>query len=632
MERFNKIIGHIFTKKNIKIFLFVFIVLWFFVWSSFAQTSEASSMTPVQKIGYLLKILISILSWVWVILATLAWKLMTNEFVYGTFLHLDRALWQLWNLVKNFANFTLWFVLVFTIVRNLFAWSFGDSKYDPIKGAKDTIIHTLIAWVLVQMSRFLMAALLDLSTIATAAVWALPSQFMASSTSFQNNMKTLITTWSTKKLVIDFSTNGNIVDAISTTGVDTQDDLNKFFDTIMPNTDSMAWTLVFLWASVFNLYDLSDSSQNMSGTDDIWDLIINLGINWFVLLSFSIMLALIFLFNLFRVITLWVIIPLTPFIIVLAVFSKWKNSKITWFLGDIVDYNKIIKLVFKPVYMTLVLSIVLIVMVLIKALAKANDWTIDLQQQNNMTIESKQQWSGYESSLDVANIMIIKTKESIVDLFIYIFWVVLMFMLMKSCVSGEITWIKFIDEKINKLSEWIWWWNGKFWWILWSAWVIPLPNGNGKVWISKIRDFGEQFKNDWTLWASAVWIDLWKQDALVEGRLWRGWSFSSLRPDMDREEWINKAVQIWKSKWYYDAYKMYQNDKWFQKALKAWNDKPTNTPSIDVSSDIVRAWNGESQPSGWSWSWWSSSWWSWSWVWSSSWWSSGSWGSSGAGS
>ena len=620
MKLIKKMIERIFTKKNIKIFLLVFVVLWFFIWSSFAQTSETAAMTGAQKVGHLLRILISILSWVWVLLATLAWKLMTNDFVYGSFLHLDRALWQLWNIMKNFANFTLWFILLFTIVKNLFKWSFGSSEGDPIKAAKDTIIHTLIAWVLVQMSWFLMAAMLDLSTIATAAVWALPSQFMASSTSFQNNMKSLITTWSTQKLVIDFSTNGEIVDAISTTGVDSEEDLKKFFDTIMPNTESMAWTLVFLWASVFDLYDLSDSSQNLSWTDDIWDLLLSLWINWFVLLAFSLMMTLIFVFNLFRVITLWIIIPLLPFIVVLAVFSKWKNSKITWFLGDIVNYEKILKLVFKPVYMTLVLSIVLIVMVLVRALAKANGGFIDLQEQNNLTVQSQAVWSGYDSSLDIANIATVRLnmKESLVDLMVYIMGIALMFLLMKSCVSGEITWIKFIDEKINNLSSAIWWADGKFWWILWSVWVIPVWGGK-KVSLSKMAEFGDRFKNDWSLRANAVWIDVEKQDKLIEERL-RWWSFSTLSPSLSKEEWIKKAVNIWKRS-FYRAEDMYV-DGWFQTALTKWIQYDSiNRTQVSID-DIKNVWNPKEEQSTTSNSWSNKSWKS------NQWWSNQSWNNS----
>ena len=283
MKNLKKLIGHIFTKKNIKIFLLLFVVVWFFVWSSFAaETTDTTS--PVDRLSYSLHIFISISSWVWIILATLAWKLMTNDFVYWSFLHLDKALWDLWNVMKNFANFTLWFILIFTIVKNLFKWSFDSSKGDPVKATKDTIIHTLIAWVLVQMSWFLMAAMLDLSTIATAAVWAIPSQFMASDTGFLQKVGGYIEK-TNQKLVIDLSSKDTIEKTVRIEENSTQEDINQFLDTIMPGPDSVAWTFIFLWASVFNLFELSDTSTNESWTDDIWDLILSLWINWFVLLS-----------------------------------------------------------------------------------------------------------------------------------------------------------------------------------------------------------------------------------------------------------------------------------------------------------------------------------------------------------
>ena len=566
MIKLKNLIGHIFTKKNIKIFLLLFIVVWFFVWTSFAQSSEAKDPTMVQKITQLIHIWISILSWVWVVLATLAWKLMTNDFVYWTFLNLDSSLRKLWNMMKNLANFTLWFVLVFSIVKNLFTVIKSDS--DPLKNSLKVVWKVLIAWVLIQMSWFLFAALLDISTIGTAAVWALPSQFIASNSGFQWNMKNLV--WKVQtKLVVDFSTTGDIVNSIKTWNINTEDDVAKLLDTIMPSSNSMVWPFIFIWASVFNLYDLTDTSKTMSWTDDLADLFLSLWINWFVLFAFSIMLAFIFIFNLFRVITLWIIIPLMPFVMLVAVFFEWKNDKITWFLGDVLNYKKIIKLVFKPVYMTLVLSIILIVMVLVRSLVKADNWNLDLTEHNNMTIESKKVWTGdtasYNSSLRVWNIVNInmKLKDSIVDLLVYILCLILLVMLMKSSVSGDITWIEFIDKNISWLSKSFWgekpW---ELWWFLWSVWVVPI--GNDKVWVNSMRKMRENVLNNQNdAWARAMWVDLKKQDDAIEALLWRS-SFSVLSTSMSRDAWIKKAVQIGKSKNYSNAQYMYSNDSNFR--------------------------------------------------------------------
>jgi len=595
MQKLKHFIERIFTKKNIKIFLLLFVVAWFFVWTSFAQSADvaAGNMTLVQKISHCMHVLISILSWVWVIFATLAWKFMTNDFVYGTFLHLDKALWNLWNIMKNFANIALWCVLVFAIVKNIFTGSFWDKS--PIQNIKGTVIHTLIAWVLIQMSWFLIAALFDLSTIATVAVWSLPSQFMASNTDFQKDMRDLVGKSNTK-VIVDFGNQGNIVETINTnTGV-TEDELNKFMDTITPSSETVVWPLLFLWASVFNMYDLSDSSKNESGTDDRWDLLLSLWINWFVMVSFTLMLALMFLFNLFRVVTLWIVIPFTPLILLFSVFQKdWKNFKLSGFLWEIADYKKIIKLVFKPVYMTLVLSIILIVMVLVRSLIKANGMEANLWT-DNVTVQSKQVWELYNSSLEmggVANIQM-NMKESFVDLLIYFLWLALMGMLMKSCFTWEVTWIKFIDKNIEWLSDLLWGKKGELGWLLWNVWVLPIwRDDNGqpvKIWLWKAWDYakGVQERLDRKFDDKRV-----AQDTAVRKAWWLDkitGDFDSLNNILNREEWIKKAMEIWKAKWYTREVHFTGNES-FRNALKYFNknvaDKSAwKTRSIDVS-DII---------------------------------------------
>lgn len=55
------------------------------------------------------------------LLAFLAGKLMSNEFIYGTFMHLDSALFKMWNYMKNIANFILGFLFLFGIVKTFFS-------------------------------------------------------------------------------------------------------------------------------------------------------------------------------------------------------------------------------------------------------------------------------------------------------------------------------------------------------------------------------------------------------------------------------------------------------------------------------------------------------------------------------
>lgn len=61
-------------------------------------------------------------------MAFLAGKLMSNTFIYGTFLHLDSALFKLWNYMKNIANFILGFLFLIGILKSFFTKEVFDIK------------------------------------------------------------------------------------------------------------------------------------------------------------------------------------------------------------------------------------------------------------------------------------------------------------------------------------------------------------------------------------------------------------------------------------------------------------------------------------------------------------------------
>ena len=166
-KRFGKVLIFLLVVLFIAVFLFLPNV-------AFAAEESVQNEVYINWISDVIKIVSHVVYvFIWPCL-TIAGAALDNSLIYGSILHLDAALWNIWNIMKNFANFTLWFIFIFTIVKNLFAWSLGKSDGDPIKGAKDTIVQTLIAWVLVQMSWFIVAALIDLSTILIYAVWWIP--------------------------------------------------------------------------------------------------------------------------------------------------------------------------------------------------------------------------------------------------------------------------------------------------------------------------------------------------------------------------------------------------------------------------------------------------------------------------
>ena len=118
-----------------------------------------------------------ILLWPLVFLSGLA---LDNTMVYGAVFHMDAPLRQFRNLCKNFANFGLGFMILWSILQNIFSLWSGKTK--PI----DTIKKAAIAGILIQLSRFVVAATIDVSTIATYAVGGIPMSILRTDTTLKN--------------------------------------------------------------------------------------------------------------------------------------------------------------------------------------------------------------------------------------------------------------------------------------------------------------------------------------------------------------------------------------------------------------------------------------------------------------
>lgn len=92
---------------------------------------------------------------------------MDNSLIMWEVFWFDVALWNLRNLTKNIANFLLAFLFIYNIGL-LLKW--GKIQSEIIKLLK----KVLIAGVLIQASRFVSLAAIDISTIATYGIWGLP--------------------------------------------------------------------------------------------------------------------------------------------------------------------------------------------------------------------------------------------------------------------------------------------------------------------------------------------------------------------------------------------------------------------------------------------------------------------------
>ena len=123
-------------RKNIiygALVLFAVQICFFDIWwiwldnEVFAQTTETASQSEsfenivtrkVNLFSFIEKAIYVLLY----PLMFLAGKLADNSLVYGEIFWFDAVLWNLWNFVRNLANFWLWFIFVYKIFEYLVKW------------------------------------------------------------------------------------------------------------------------------------------------------------------------------------------------------------------------------------------------------------------------------------------------------------------------------------------------------------------------------------------------------------------------------------------------------------------------------------------------------------------------------
>lgn len=108
-------------------------------------------------------------------LLAVAWATMDNNMVFGRAFFLETTLRNMRQIMRNFANFALWWLFLFAILRNVFVSMKGDE--DTLNGTrwvKTLIPKLLIATILIQSSFFMMRALVDIAQAATYSIGTLP--------------------------------------------------------------------------------------------------------------------------------------------------------------------------------------------------------------------------------------------------------------------------------------------------------------------------------------------------------------------------------------------------------------------------------------------------------------------------
>ncbi len=183
-------------------------------WST-QTTSQQTLEDSLQKTKAVLDLVLKSIYMLSRPLLVIAWNAMDNSLVYWSVFHLDLPLRQFWNIMKNFANYALWFVLLYHILKSLFTrkwvWNINDAN-TPLWIIK----KILIAGVLIQASRFMVSAIVDISTVATYSIWWMPLTILKNDNNDENSIWNQQILWVSSTINIWNNTQSDILDDITT--------------------------------------------------------------------------------------------------------------------------------------------------------------------------------------------------------------------------------------------------------------------------------------------------------------------------------------------------------------------------------------------------------------------------------
>ena len=584
------------TKSLLKI-IWVFFISWFLISNSVFAQSQTTAQDWLEFFNVNLNTILSLLSWLWIFLAGIAGKLMSNERVYGSVIHLDIYLWKLRNIMKNFANFTLVALVLVEVVKI----AIGQSK----EGVSKIFTKTLIAAVLIQASWFVMWAVIDISNITVSAVWSFPRVFMQDNKEFWAGLDVFANNFQQMNYEISNEWVVRQVDPGDATKIEW--DKDGLIDAILPNTNSVSWPLIFMWASVFRFNEYTDISK----LDNInWKKItLSMSLKLLVILFYTIALMFLVVANIIRIWFLWIFIVLAPIIVIYLTFLK-KWSK--W-LSQYFDVWSVLSAVFKPTLFVWYLSLMLIVLVLVKEYFAINPnaeiWWVNISTTENSSMMNTEMWT-VEIKWNILKDTLSQWQSMFSDLFVFLLWIFLMWQLVKLAISDE--WP--IGKTMNSiwlnsdLVEWAMktmpilpWWFGV--WALRSTLTKQTQATLDKAWISwngkwKWADVEANFDREWA-WILEDKINsiTWTKSYRNKDRQWR--LLSDVIEKSPEKFWmesreIAQNIQGWLSisnyEWmeYFRQWQTKQINKWgFKSELKSnsaddiktfftWNDGEKN--------------------------------------------------------
>jgi hypothetical protein len=472
-----------------------------------AETNESESLqTLVDRLNKF----VQFFSWFWIIPATIAWKLMTNWWVYGSNIYLDKYLWQLWQMIRNFANFFLAFLFIWMILYSFFKWSPWDT-------VKNYLPKILIATVLVQISWFLMWALVDVSNVLVAAVWSFPANFLKSS-----NLKLKVTE---KNVVLDFTKPyWNLFEVVNNNNWTEE----KALEEVLPKYDSVSWPLIYFGASALDIFNnFSSNSKNQIIAHNI---LVSLLLKFILIFMFILPLLVLAIVNFIRVFWIWIFIIFSPFVIIDTVFKWMISNKVWWFKN--LTLSNLLWLIFMPVAVVWILGISLIFVVTMEKILTTDEnnakdlWFVKLTDKDSALLI----WKNWEKI--IIDDSIFPDNSKVKDYIWWAIWYIIMFLFVVLVLWTLIP----LGFQASKLTAWVS--DAIFKFAKDMAKAIPIPwTGGLSVWA--LQNIEWKMKTDiFRKWTS-------KQAAPLEDEVYSWFGLNDSKLTSSEIVKFEEAIQEW---------------------------------------------------------------------------------------
>lgn len=326
-----------------KILVFLFFSIFFLSISNSYAVSETGWSAVFSDI---LVTIFDLIASIWYVLPIIAWKLLTNDLLYWISMHLDALLWHIWNFSRSLANFLIGFMFVYFIFKFI--------SFEKDASLIKTNLPKIAFWaIIINASWFIIAVLIDVSTVLIAWFWALP----LSVSNLNSKTKVAIPkhiTFDTRKCDTKnepWCFNWSYI--ITSTW-----DNNMSLDNLQSYEASISWPLFFIWT---NILGITTSKQKL--LDQAYDnnkkefrhdwTAIKAIIQIIIILLFTVPLIVLIIVNIVRIFRVWIYIWFSPLIFLDQIFW-WKvaasKEKAFWF-------RNMIWLIFQPALVVLAFSI-----------------------------------------------------------------------------------------------------------------------------------------------------------------------------------------------------------------------------------------------------------------------------------